>query len=106
MEIVIQTVLFFITTGLFLISFFHFKEKGPLLNNAYLFASDRERKTMDKKPYYQQSGIVFGLLGFIFLLITLEMILKTGWLYYIVWTAAFVAIVYAVVSSIMDVTKK
>lgn len=105
MEIIIQTVLFFIAIGLFVISFFHFKEKGPLLNNAYLFASEQERKTMDKKPYYQQSGIVFGLLGVIFLLITLEVLLKTGWLYYIVWAVAFVAVVYAVVSYIIDVKK-
>ena len=105
MEIVIRIVLCFITIGLFAISFFHFKEKGPLLNNAYLYASERERKTMDKKPHYKQSGIVFGLLGVIFLLITLEVFLKTGWLYYIVWAVAFIAVVYAVVSSIKDVKK-
>lgn len=103
MKIAIQTVLFFITIGLFVISFFHFKEKGPLLNNAYLFASEQERKTMDKKLYYRQSGIVFGLLGVIFLLITLEVLLKTGWLYYVVWAVTFAAVVYAVVSSIIDV---
>lgn len=105
MEIAIQTALFLISIGLFLISFFQFKERGPLLNNAYLFASEQERKTMDKKPCYQQSGIVFGLLGVIFLLIALEVLLKTGWLYYIVWAVAFAAIVYAVASSIIYVTK-
>ena len=105
MEIVIQIVLFLISISLFVISFFHFKERGFLLNNAYLFASEQERKTMDKKPHYRQSGIAFGLLGVIFLLIALEMLLKTGWLYYIVWAVAFIAIVYVVVSSIIDVTK-
>ena len=105
MEIVIQTVLFLISIGLFVISFFQFKERGFLLNNAYLFASEQERKTMDKKPHYQQSGITFGMLGVIFLLIALEMLLRTGWLYYIVWTVAFIVIVYAIASSIMGVTK-
>ena len=106
MEIVIQTVLFLISTGLFVISFFQFKERGPLLNNAYLFASEQERKTMEKKPHYRQSGIVFGLLGVIFLLNAIEILLKTDWLYYIIWAVAFITIVYAVVSSIKAVIKK
>lgn len=101
-----EIVLLLISIALFVISFFQFKERGPLLNNAYLFASEQERKTMDKKPHYRQSGIVFGLLGVIFLLIALEMLLKIGWLYYIVWAVAFIAIVYAVVSSIKVVIKK
>lgn len=105
MEIVIPIVLFLISIGLFVISFFHFKERGFLFNNAYLFASEQERKTMDKKPHYRQSGIVFCLLGVLFLLIALEMLLKAGWLYYIVWAVAFVTIVYAIVSSIINMTK-
>lgn len=105
MEIVIQTVLFLISIGLFVISFFQFKERGPLLNNACLFASEQERKTMDKKSPYRQSGIIFAMSGVIFLLIALEVLLKTGWLYYIVWTVAFIDIVYAIVSSIIYATK-
>ena len=99
-EIIIIIVLFLIAISLFVISFFHLKEKGPLLNNAILFATKEEREKIDKKPYYRQSGIVFALLGIIFLLIGLATFLETGWLYYIVWGVAFIDIVYAVASSI------
>lgn len=37
----------------FVISYFQFKEKGFLFNNAYLYASKAERETMNKSPYYR-----------------------------------------------------
>ena len=37
--------------GAFIISYFSFREKGFLFNNAYLYASKEERATMDKKPH-------------------------------------------------------
>ena len=100
-----QMILLLAAVALFLISFFHFAERGPLLNNAYLFASEQERKTMDKKPHYRQSGIVFGLIGANFLLLALESFLETGWIYYIVWILAFIVVIYAIVSSIREGTK-
>ena len=105
MKTVELTLLFLMAVGSFIISFLQFSEKGPLLNNAALFATEEERKKMDKKPHYRQSGIVFALLGAIFLLIALEMLLKTGWLYYVALAAAAVAVVYAVASSIKQMYK-
>ena len=49
-------------------SFLQFNEKGFLFNNAYIFASKKERETMDKKPHYKQSGIIFLMIGIIFLI--------------------------------------
>lgn len=43
----------------FVLSYFQFKEKGFLFNNAYIYASKQERDTMDKKLHYKQSGLVF-----------------------------------------------
>lgn len=100
MNIIRLIVLLLIAAGLIAVSALQFLEKGPLLNNAWLFASEQERKTMNKAPHYRQSGIVFGLLGVIFALIGLETILHTGWLYYIVWATAFATVIYAVVSSV------
>lgn len=84
----------------FLISYFQFNEKGFLLNNAYIFASKQERETMEKKQHYKQSGVVFLLIGFLFLINSANMILQTDWLFYCVIMIAVAAIVYAIVSSI------
>ena len=85
----------------FVISYLQFNEKGFLFNNAYIYASKQERETLDKKMHYKQSGIVFVLIGIIFLINAIEMILQTGWLFYLVIGIAIVAIVYAIVSSVM-----
>ena len=78
-----------------------FHEKGFLLNNAYIYASRQKRETMDKKPHYKQSGVVFLMLGMIFLIDAVEMILETGWLFYLVIAVAAIAIVYAIISSVI-----
>lgn len=99
----------FITAGIlmitsiiaFVISIRSFNEKGILFNNAYLYASRQERNQMDKKPYYKQSGIVFLLIAIIFLLNSIAVILNTGWIFYVVIVLAAIAVIYAIVSSIM-----
>lgn len=89
-----------------IISIFQFREKGPLLNNAYLFASKQEREALDKKPHYRQSGIVFALLTLIFLCLAVETILQTGWLLPVTWIFIAVAVLYAILSSIKISIKK
>lgn len=105
-EMIITTILFVIAMSSFVISYFHFKEKGFLLNNAYIYASGEERKKMDKRPHYKQSSIVFFFIGIIFLLNAIDTILKTGWLFYIILTVIFIVIIYAVISSIKIEMKK
>lgn len=90
----------------FIFSYLQFNEKGFLLNNAYIYASKQERKNMDKKPHYKQSGIIFVSIGTIFLIDAIDIILQTGWLLYLVIGVAIVAIVYAIVSSIMIEKRK
>ena len=82
------------------ISYLQFNEKGFLFNNAYIYASKQERETMDKKPHYKQSGIVFLMIGIIFLINVAEMILETGWLFYLVIVVAIIVIAYAIISSV------
>lgn len=90
----------------FIISCFQFQNKGFLFNNAYLYASKEEREKMNKAPHYRQSGICFVLIGIIFLVNAIEMIIKTGWLFYVVITVAVIAVIYAVISSITISKKK
>ncbi len=82
------------------ISVFQFKGKGVLLNNAYIYASKQERETMDKKPHYRQSGIVFAFLSSIFLCIAAECVLETGWLWWVEGALFIAVLVYAIISSI------
>ena len=85
----------------FVFSYLQFNEKGFLFNNAYIYASKQERENMIKKPHYKQSGVVFLLIGIIFLINAIDMILQTGWLFYLVIGIAIIAIMYAIVSSVM-----
>jgi len=84
----------------FVFSYLQFNEKGFLFNNAYIYASKQERETLDKKTYYKQSGIVFIMLGIIFVLNAMEMIFETDWLFYVVMAVAVIAIIYAIVSTV------
>lgn len=89
-----------IAAGTFIVSYFQFREKGILLNNAWLYASKEEREAMNKKPYYRQSGVVFVLIGVAFLLNAVMVATKREWILYLVLGVFAVAVVYAVVSSI------
>ncbi|MBQ8536015.1 MAG: DUF3784 domain-containing protein [Clostridia bacterium] len=88
-----------------IISVMQFNEKGLLFNNAYIWASKLERETMDKKPYYRQSGIAFALCAAIFFCMALECILLTGWLWLIIGALAIVVLIYAIVSSMKEQNK-
>lgn len=90
----------------FVFSYLQFNEKGFLFNNAYIYASKQERKNMDKKPHYKQSGIVFVLIGIIFLMNSIDIILQTDWLFYLVIGVAIVAVIYAIVSSVIIEKRK
>lgn len=98
MEVIISVALSIVS---FIISICSFKEKGLLLNNAYLFVSEAERRKMNKKPYYRQTAIVFCLLGILFLVLTIEAIKKMKWLHYIAFGIMMAVIVYAVLSTII-----
>lgn len=77
-----------------------FQEKGFLFNNAYIWASQKEREKMDKSPHYRQTAIVFLFLTIIFLCMAAEFILQTGWMWIVNVVIAIAAVVYAIASSI------
>lgn len=99
-EMVISCILFLVAIGAFIMSYLSFKEKGFLFNNAYIYASKHERETMDKKPHYRQSAIVFLLIGAIFLLNGVSVFLSAGWIFFLAIAISIVAIIYAIVSSV------
>ncbi|MDE6852420.1 MAG: DUF3784 domain-containing protein [Lachnospiraceae bacterium] len=86
--------------------YFQLREKGLLLNNAYLFASREERQKLNKKPYYRQSGITFCLIGTLFLLDAVHIITERPGTLYPVAATALITAVYALVSTILIETRK
>lgn len=86
---------------LLLLSIRSFLEKGFLLNNAYLYASREERKTMNKKPYYKQSAIVFCILSAVFIVIGISLILHNDRLFLLEIPLASGVIIYAIVSTVL-----
>ena len=77
----------------------HALGRGPLLNNAWLWASEEERKTLDKRPYRRQSAAVFCLLGGVFAVIGLSVVLRNGTVLYLEIPFLAAAVVTAVVTS-------
>lgn len=90
----------------FIISWLQFKGKGILFNNAYFYASKKERETMNKKPHYRQSAIILLLIGILFLLLAVEITFAAKWLYIIAILVAISMIIYAIASSINIERKK
>lgn len=88
------------------ISCFQFREKGFIFNNAYIFANKEERETMDKRPYYRQSAIVFLLIGIGFLIDIVQSLLKAQWINLLWIFIAIITVFYAVISTIIIQTKK
>ncbi|MBP3381113.1 MAG: DUF3784 domain-containing protein [Clostridia bacterium] len=88
------------------LSVLSFLQKGFLFNNAYLYASKQERETMYKTPYYRQSGVVFLLIGVIFLCNGLALALHKEWLFGLAHITLAVTLVYAIVSSVVIEKRK
>ena len=105
-EIILSIIPFALSVVLFVLSIRSFLEKGYLFNNAYIYASKKEREEMNKKPYYRQSGVVFAMVGVMFALVGVEILLKAYWIAYIVIPMAILMIIYSVISTVSIEKKK
>lgn len=104
-QIMVEISFLALAIGAFVISYLQFKEKGFLFNNAYIWASQEERKQMDKdkeskRSYYRQSGFTFAQIGIIFLIFAVYLVADWIWMYITFWVSVIIAVAYAVVSSI------
>ncbi len=100
-QLVTAIVVFIIAVILAVLSYRSFKNRGFLLNNAYIYASKKERETMNKKPHYRQSAIVFLLLSLVFIVIGLAVIIQNDKIYLLEIPLVLAAIIYAIVSSVL-----
>ncbi len=99
-ELVTIIIIFLIAGIILLISILHFMEKGVLFNNAYIYASKQERQTMDKRPLYRQSAIIFCLLSIVFLIIGLSLALHNDSILFAEIPVIIGTIGYAIISSV------
>ena len=89
-QIIVGGIFLTLAIGAFVISYLQFKEKGYLFNNAYFWASPKERKQMDKnkeskKTYYRQSGFAFMFIGLAFLIFAVYIVTDWMWMYIVFW---------------------
>ena len=99
-DIIVAIILIIVSVLLFFVSIRSFLEKGYLFNNAYIYASKKERETMNKKHYYRQTAVIFSMMGIVFLLLGFAILLNAFWITYITALVLLVMLVYAVVSGI------
>ena len=99
-RVIFSGILLAISIGASVLGVRPWKEKGKLFNNAYLYASDQERSTMDKKPYYRQSAFVFLCVGLIFLLNAISVLLKAESFSLLSIAVAVLTLIYAIASDI------
>ena len=105
-NIIVTVVLGLVALGCFVMSYFQFHQKGFLFNNAYIYDSEKERETMDKKPHYIQTGVIFIFIGLIFTVNAINVVLKKNFLLFVVIGIAVIAIIYAIVSSVLIERRK
>jgi len=99
-DIVVAIALLTVSLFTFILSIRSFMEKGFLLNNAYIYASKKEREEMNKKPYYRQTAVIFFFICIVFLSLGLAILLDTGWLTYIAQVIILIMLIYAIASCI------
>ena len=98
-ELIVSIIVFMIAIALIILAIFHFSERGYLFNNAYIYASKTQRETMDKKPYYRQSAVVFCLLSIIFFVIGLAVVLQNSMLFLLEIPFFVIVMIYAIIST-------
>lgn len=99
-ELITLIIVLFMAGVLLLLSIRSFLQRGFLLNNAYLYASKEERETMNKKPYYKQSAIVFCILSVVFLVVGLSIVVQEDKILLLEIPLTGGVITYAIVSTV------
>lgn len=100
LQLIASIMIFAFAVMLLLLGIRSFLEKGFLLNNAYIYAAKEQRKTMNKKPYYRQTAVVFCILSAVFLVIGLSLVFHNDKIILLEIPLIAGVIIYAVVSTI------
>ncbi len=99
--VVVGIIMFVIAAVSILLGIMQLLEKGPLLNNAWLYADEEQRRTMNKRPYYIQSGIVFVMIGIQFMMLGFFALTKMKVFLILQFTVIGIMVITAVVSAVV-----
>ena len=99
-ELITVTALFALAGAMLILALRQFGGKGIPLNNAWLYVSEKERETMDKRPYYRQSGIVFSILSALFVMLGLSLMLRSSIFIFFEIILGIAVVVYAIASTV------
>lgn len=83
-EKLLIAILFIISLICWYFSWRQFRQKGAPFHNAYLYASEEERKNINKVPLFKKAAVIFLIIGWIFFIDALALLLKINDLYYVV----------------------
>ncbi len=103
--IIVSIITGVISAALLIYAYFAFIEKGPILSNTVLFASAEERNKLDRSAEYRMVSVVFGLLGMVFLLLTVRILTGWEWLNYFMGFFIAFLMIYAVRESVRSERK-
>ena len=104
--IVTGIILSLIAAGILVLGIMQLLKKGPLINNAWIYADDEQRRTMDKATYYRQSGIVFSMIGIQFGMLGVFCLTQMHIFMYMEFAVIGLVVIYAIISSVMIDRKK
>lgn len=83
----------------FILGLLQFLHVGKPLNNLFIYASKKERETMDVNPVYFQSGVCFWLLALAFVFSLLDALYPDSVFLILFFIFIGIAIVYAIAST-------
>ena len=99
--VVTAVIVYIIAAGNLALGTTQLLQKGKPINNAYLYANEEERRAMDWRPYFRQSGIVFLMLGLQFLMLGFFCISRLSVFLIAEFLLLGTVVIYAVASSIL-----
>lgn len=99
-QIITSIIMGLISAFCLVYAFFASREKGPILSNTYLLASQEERKHIDKSAEYHLVTVVFGILGVICLLSVVDILTSWTWPIFMIGILAAIVIIYAIAEAI------
>ncbi len=99
-DIVVGVFCLLLGVGCAVLSLFQFLEKGVPLNNAYLWASESQRRGLDLPALFRQSAITLALAAVLMLLIGAECLLHTDVLLIFVGPVTLATLLYVILSSV------
>ncbi len=104
-QIILACSLGLISVIFFIFAYRQYKEIGIPINNAYLYASKKQRAEKNFSPHYRQSAGTFFLIGLLFLLQALQAIFAFPWFVTAFSVLIILTIIFAIASYIY-ITKK